>query len=437
MPGEFETLDCEANALDAALGQDTDASRTPHITALWAGLAAGGQLAETDLGVLIDDRQLVGPIDPPSVLSLSPVALYRASYLTSGPPGGSTVASWLDSTANGNNASVQVGTPMAYSASYAGFGGLPAVVGAAVGYLETTATFAADSLTLLVGFVATAVSNNDIIVSLSFATSAWIGRDGVTANTLVAGVLETVSPYGGVLPAIDGRPHVIALRRRINADGTATRTAWLDGVKISEATVVATTTSAQPIHIGGNVADGNPMTGALGCVAYWNTAITDSQVADASQFIWVNDLGQSGYLGQAAGSNLDQWGALIGQPRSGLTDAEYRLFISARPMANRSTGAIDELTAILATACGVTYTQTGLDEYFPAAYGIYAVVPTALSAQALSALGRLMEDARCMGIGAQTVVATGNAAATFYFGFLEDTRPERRGFGVGTFAVSV
>lgn len=436
MPGEFDTLDCEANALDAALGQDTDASRTPHITALWAGLAAGGQLAETDLGDLIDQRQLVGPISPATVLSLGPVALYRARDAVAG-GGGLT---WSDGSGNGHTAAVVVGTVPTVDASYLAFGGLPAVVFAGTGYVETTDTFTATDLTLIAGFVSTGITGGsgfDVVVSLLSANNAWIGRDDLNADSWVAGVYEPGSPFGALLAAVDGRPHVIAVRRVINPDGTATRTAWLDGVRIAQDTVPATATTAKKIHLGGNNAEGDPLTGAIAHVSYFDAGVSDHDILGAMQDVWVNDLGQPGYLGSAAGSNLDQWGALIGQPRAGLTDEEYRRFISARPMANRSTGTIDELTAILATATGVAYTQTHLEEYFPASYSISAIVPTTPSASALSALGRLMEDARPMGIGDNVAVAVGDGVSTFYFGFLEDTRPERSGMDVGALAVSV
>lgn len=434
MPGEFETVDIEANALDAALGQDTDVSRTPHITALWAGLAAGGQLAESDIGDLIDQRQLVTIIEPPTVLSLGPTALYRAATVVEA---AGALVSWPDGSGNGHNATALVGGNPNYDAAYALFGGLPAVTYFGTAYVETVDTFTATDIVLIAGFVSTAITGAyDVVVSLLSTNNAWIGRNDGNPDSWVAGVYEG-DPFGALLDAMDGRPHVIAVRRTIRPDGTATRTAWLDGVRIAQDTVVATATTAKKIHIGGNNADGYPLTGAIAHVSYFAKTLTDFQIAGAMQDVWTNDLGQPGYLGSAAGSNLDQWGALIGQPRSGLTDEEYRRFISARPMANRSTGTIDELTAILATATGVAYTQTHLEEYFPASYGMDVIVPTAMSAAALSALGRLMEDARCMGIGDSVVVATGDGVATWYFGFLEDTHPEREGFGVGTWAVSV
>lgn len=48
----------------------------------------------------------------------------------------------------------------------------------------------------------------------------------------------------------------------------------------------------------------------------------------------------------ATGVQLDRLGGIVGQPRSGLSDDTYRRYLRARILANRSTGALEDLIAI-------------------------------------------------------------------------------------------
>ncbi|MFB6375289.1 MAG: hypothetical protein ABEN55_19700 [Bradymonadaceae bacterium] len=50
------------------------------------------------------------------------------------------------------------------------------------------------------------------------------------------------------------------------------------------------------------------------------------------------DLHDYHVIENAQGEQLDQWGRVVGQPRGGLDDAEYRGFIQARILANQSEG---------------------------------------------------------------------------------------------------
>ncbi len=49
----------------------------------------------------------------------------------------------------------------------------------------------------------------------------------------------------------------------------------------------------------------------------------------------------------AVGVQLDGIGAIVGEPRLGKTDDEYRLFIKARRLVNLSSGTVPELIEIL------------------------------------------------------------------------------------------
>lgn len=50
----------------------------------------------------------------------------------------------------------------------------------------------------------------------------------------------------------------------------------------------------------------------------------------------------------AAGAQLDQYGAVVGCPRDGLTDAQYRGFIQAQILSNQAEGEIPRILQIIA-----------------------------------------------------------------------------------------
>lgn len=54
-------------------------------------------------------------------------------------------------------------------------------------------------------------------------------------------------------------------------------------------------------------------------------------------------------IADAEGSQLADIGDIVGQPSNGMAEPEYRTFISARILANRSTGKLAELVIILDT----------------------------------------------------------------------------------------
>lgn len=51
-------------------------------------------------------------------------------------------------------------------------------------------------------------------------------------------------------------------------------------------------------------------------------------------------------LSRAAGVHLDTWGEIVGEPRNGLLDPDYRRFITARILTNNSEGEIWRLVKI-------------------------------------------------------------------------------------------
>lgn len=86
-------------------------------------------------------------------------------------------------------------------------------------------------------------------------------------------------------------------------------------------------------------------------------------------------VGSDTALDGATGVVLDLWGRLVGEERSGLTDAEYRRVIAARTLANRSKGIEDDIYNVLVTLVPVDQAEeVSLTARYPAS--IYVRVRT-------------------------------------------------------------
>jgi hypothetical protein len=134
----------------------------------------------------------------------------------------------------------------------------------------------------------------------------------------------------------------------------------------------------------------------------------------------------------AQGAQLNQYGAVVGQIRDGLTDSEYRKVIRTRIMANRSNTQINTILAVVALLAeppgAVRYTLL-----HPAAYQLeYTVAePTStlmrkwIAAHALAATPAGVSLAHI----AETTLLSG------YFGFLEDD--DALGFDEGIMSTEI
>lgn len=90
----------------------------------------------------------------------------------------------------------------------------------------------------------------------------------------------------------------------------------------------------------------------------------------------------------ATGAALDWWGALVGQPRLGLVDADYRRVIAARILVNRCDGSVDAISKIVQTIIGVGRAWTVTPG--PGIYYVCFVTPTEAIPQIRRAIKRDM-----------------------------------------------
>lgn len=129
-------------------------------------------------------------------------------------------------------------------------------------------------------------------------------------------------------------------------------------------------------------------------------------------------------LKASAGALLDQWGTLVGEPRGGFEDIDYRRFIDARMLANRSEGTLDHLIAVLALATGAPVKS---DELSPMTIVLRAFTPAPMSSPVRERVRRLMFDIKTGGRALELVEAPAG-----YFGFRAD--PSAEGYSRGVWA---
>lgn len=123
-------------------------------------------------------------------------------------------------------------------------------------------------------------------------------------------------------------------------------------------------------------------------------------------------------LNLATGAALEQWGAIVGEARGGLTDDDYRRFIKARVLANTSDGTPDELLTIFALI-----TSPSQVRYFihpPAAFRLQTIRGELLSDDMVRRVVRMMRSVKPAGVA---MVLTEAVPGSILFGV------SGRGFG--------
>jgi hypothetical protein len=133
-------------------------------------------------------------------------------------------------------------------------------------------------------------------------------------------------------------------------------------------------------------------------------------------------------LETAEGVNLDVLGAIVGQPREGRTDTQYRVWIAGRALVNRSRGKTPQMIAIAAKLVGGA---VELREYQPATMVIYAHVPV-LGSSGVE-IAKLLKLAKAGGIKMHFVWY--DVVTAFRFSPTgESVFDSERGFGAGRMA---
>jgi len=134
------------------------------------------------------------------------------------------------------------------------------------------------------------------------------------------------------------------------------------------------------------------------------------------------------YVDTAVGRQLDVWGIIVGEPRNGLTDGEYRGFINARILTNLSETTIDELTAILAViGRAVPDVPVVYHPLYPAAMYFSLVTDAIISGDTADRIKAQMLEATAAGVD----IAFIQVAEPGFFGF--DLDPDALGFDEGKF----
>lgn len=124
----------------------------------------------------------------------------------------------------------------------------------------------------------------------------------------------------------------------------------------------------------------------------------------------------------AQGAMLDQLGAIVGEPRAGLADDDYRRFVQARVETNIGEGEITRLISVLKTITGadVVHYQTTPPANFSVAYVVDSPLSTSLRARIVAQVVELTPA----GVGFEVV-----ESPTGFFGF--QGNPRALGFDAG------
>jgi hypothetical protein len=102
-------------------------------------------------------------------------------------------------------------------------------------------------------------------------------------------------------------------------------------------------------------------------------------------------------LDTAIGAQLDQLGVIVGQPRDGLSDADYRRILRARIAANRSDGIVEDLIQVARMVVYDDAAQIEVERQDHATI-LVRINGIALSAQTQATLFALLTLARAAGV---------------------------------------
>lgn len=124
-------------------------------------------------------------------------------------------------------------------------------------------------------------------------------------------------------------------------------------------------------------------------------------------------------LDTAEGAQLDQYGRVLGQPRDGLADEDYRALLGVRILANRSNGQADVILRVVAGLLGADRLQDTEGVHYrvlpPAAYELWWVGDDSVGdtgADRLALIRKILDEITPSGVSWS---ATDNSAGAFQF----------------------
>jgi hypothetical protein len=106
-------------------------------------------------------------------------------------------------------------------------------------------------------------------------------------------------------------------------------------------------------------------------------------------------------LPDATGVQLDILGRIVGEPRLGRTDDEYRIAIGARVRGNRSNGTVEDIIAVLVASDDRGYL---VQEFERASFQVFA--DDAMTADAAGVVNNVLQSIKGAGIRADFIYQT-------------------------------
>jgi hypothetical protein len=140
------------------------------------------------------------------------------------------------------------------------------------------------------------------------------------------------------------------------------------------------------------------------------------------------------WLANSTGAQLDGIGEIVGQPRRGKSDEDYRVYLAVRILMNRSSGTVDQLLAIANLVVGDG--RTRIERYRPAA--MVARIRDATTQELAGRLANIISVARAAGVQTTVEYSAADDADTFTFASGDTAEYDKKaGFGSGRKTVAV
>lgn len=130
-------------------------------------------------------------------------------------------------------------------------------------------------------------------------------------------------------------------------------------------------------------------------------------------------------LQDAEGDQIDKFGAIVGEARGGLSDADYRKIIEARALAYTCVGLTDQFIDMFSFLTAPSTVRW--EPLYPAGHTLYAFRDLPMEELYRNRVGRVMRSAKTGGVAMELI-----EARTRHFGF--DLDPNAEPYNVGIWA---